>query len=75
MSNVIYYDFGARAKRAQFLSRSIEIGDDVILDTGEAAVVVSIFRDFAWVFIDREGFESVELQELRRPDPTHRIPG
>lgn len=72
MSNVIHYDFGARATRAHFCSQSIEVGDDVILDTGEAAVVVSIFRDFAWVFIDREGFESVELRELRRPDPSHR---
>jgi hypothetical protein len=46
-----------------------EVGDKVLLaDTGEIAEIISIYRDFAWVLEDRDGFETVELSELTRLD-------
>ena len=52
---------------------AFEVGDQVILDTGEDAVIAAIYRDFAWVFSDIEGFETVEISELRWPDPPSQL--
>ena len=48
-----------------------EVGDDVQLDTGEIGAIACIYRDFAWVFTDRDGFDTYELSELKRPDQSH----
>jgi hypothetical protein len=48
---------------------NFDIGDDVITDTGEPYTVAAIYRDFAWVYSDKEGFDTVELATLKRPEP------
>ena len=51
------------------VARKFEIGDDVISDTGVPYTIAAIYRDFAWVFSEVEGFDTVELSTLTRPDP------
>jgi hypothetical protein len=46
----------------------LEIGDDVVLNSGEEGTIACIFRDFAWVFSDSDGFDTYELSELKRQD-------
>lgn len=41
------------------------VGDQVVLDTGEKMVIVAIDCQFAWVYGQRDGYESVELSSLR----------
>ena len=51
---------------------TFEIGDEVQLNTGEVGVIACVYRDFAWVFTDLDGFDTYELSELNRPDPSQR---
>ncbi|MGV1859965.1 hypothetical protein [Rhizobium rhizogenes] len=60
---------------AQMHLPTFEIGDEVQLDTGEIGAIACIYRDFAWVFTDLDGFDTYEVSELRRPDPAHRTLG
>lgn len=51
-----------------FRHPQFEIGDAVVLDNGAEAVILGIYRDFAWIFEDVNDFETVEISTLRRAD-------
>jgi NADPH-dependent curcumin reductase CurA len=73
--NHIIHDSSVISNVAQSHHPTFEVGDEVQLDTGEDAVIAAIYRDFAWVFSDIDGFETYELSELKRPDPSRRTLG
>ena len=56
---------------AQLHQPPFEVGETVILsDTDEVATIMAIHEGVAWVFVEIEGFETVDLAEMKRLDPS-----